>query len=202
MRPTDRRSIRPFAGLAGLLLIVSACTGSGGASTAPSIATSPTVASSPIASTAVASAAAPTTAASPAGGRYGGGDAYGSPASGPAASAAAGGETYEVTAATGAVGSYLSGNGGKTLYTFKPDSANTSTCTDGCATAWPPFMASASDTLKAGTGVSGKLTTFARPDGTMQVAYNGAPLYYFSGDAKAGETNGQGVGGKWFVAAP
>ena len=200
MRPTISRSIRPFAGLAGLLLIVSACTGSGGTSTAPSIATSPLVSTlaSPIGSTAVASAAAP------AGGRYGGGgDAYGSPAaSGPAASAAAGGETYEVTAATGAVGSYLTGEGGKTLYTFKPDSANTSTCTDGCATAWPPFTASANDTLKAGTGVSGKLTTFARPDGTMQVAYNGAPLYYFSGDAKAGETNGQGVGGKWFVAAP
>ena len=198
MRPTVSLSIRPFAGLAGLLLIVSACTGSGGDSAAPTIAAAPTVASSPIASTAVASAAAP------AGGRYGGGgDAYGSPAaSAPAASAAAGGETYEIAVATGAVGSYLIGEGGKTLYTFKPDSANTSTCTAGCATAWPPFTASAQDTLKAGAGVSGKLTTFARPDGTMQVAYNGAPLYYFSGDAKAGETNGQGVGGKWFVAAP
>ena len=198
MRPTVSRSIRPFAGLAGLLLIVSACTGSGGASAAPTIAAAPTVASSPIASTAVASAAAP------AGGRYGGGgDAYGSPAaSAPAASAAAGGETYEIAVATGAVGSYLIGEGGKTLYTFKPDSVNTSTCTDACATAWPAFTASAQDTLKAGAGVSGKLTTFARPDGTMQVAYNDAPLYYFSGDAKAGETNGQGVGGKWFVAAP
>ena len=200
MRPTISRSIRPFAGLAGLLLIASACTGSGGASTAPTIATSPLVSAlaSPAASPAVASAAAP------AGGRYGGGgDGYGSPAaSGPAASTAAGGETYEVTAATGAVGSYLTGEGGKTLYTFKPDSANTSTCTDGCAAAWPAFTASAQDTLKAGAGVSGKLTTFARPDGTMQVAYNGTPLYYFSGDTKAGETNGQGVGGKWFVTAP
>ena len=192
MRPIVSHSIRPFAGLAGLLLIVSACTGSGGASAAFS------TAASPVASTVVASAAAS------AGGRYGGGgDGYGSPAaSGPAASAAAGGETYNVAAATGAVGSYLTGEGGKTLYTFKPDSANTSTCTAGCATAWPPFTASAQDTLKAGAGVSGKLTTFARPDGTMQVAYNGAPIYYFQGDAKAGETNGQGVGGKWFVAAP
>ena len=196
MRPTVSLSIRPFAGLAGLLLIVSACTGSGGASTAPSIAASPVAV--PIASAAVASAAAS------AGGKYGGGDdAYGLPAtSGPAASAAAGGETYEVAAATGAVGPYLTGEGGRTLYTFKPDSANTSTCTDDCATAWPPFAAGAEDTLKAGAGVSGKLTTFARPDGTMQVAYNGAPIYYFQGDAKAGETNGQGVGGKWFVAAP
>ena len=36
----------------------------------------------------------------------------------------------------------------------------------------------------------------------MQVAINGSPLYYFAKDAKAGDTNGQGVGGKWFVASP
>ncbi len=187
MRPTVSHAIRPFAGLAGLLLIVSACTSSGGTSSAPSIASSP--AASPAAS---------------GGDKYGGGgDGYGSPAtSGPASSTAAGGETYEVAAATGAVGSFLTGEDGRTLYTFKPDSANTSACTDGCATAWPPFTASAQDTLKAGAGVSGKLTTFARPEGTMQVAYNGAPLYYYAQDATAGDTNGQGVGGKWFVAAP
>ncbi len=201
MRPTVSHAIRPFAGLAGLLLIVSACTSSGGTSSAPSIASSP--AASPAAATGAAATAAATPAAS-GGDKYdGGGDGYGSPAtSGPAASTAAGGETYEVAAATGAVGSFLTGEDGRTLYTFKPDSANTSACTDGCATAWPPFTASAQDTLKAGAGVSGKLTTFARPDGTMQVAYNGAPLYYYAQDATAGDTNGQGVGGKWFVAAP
>ena len=50
--------------------------------------------------------------------------------------------------------------------------------------------------------MTGTLTTFARPDGTMQVAYNGIPLYYFAKDTKAGDTTGQGVGGKWFVASP
>jgi hypothetical protein len=28
------------------------------------------------------------------------------------------------------------------------------------------------------------------------------PLYYYAKDAKAGDTTGQGVGGKWFVASP
>ena len=53
-----------------------------------------------------------------------------------------------------------------------------------------------------GAGVTGALTTFARPDGTMQVAINGFPLYYYSGDTKAGDTTGQGKFGKWFVASP
>jgi predicted lipoprotein with Yx(FWY)xxD motif len=122
------------------------------------------------------------------------------PSSAPASGGA--GETYTVVAATGSVGAYLTGEDGKTLYTFTPDSANTSTCTDTCAQTWPPFTVETDDTLTAGTGVTGALTTFARPDGKMQVAYNGIPLYYYSADAKAGDTNGQGKFGKWFVASP
>lgn len=125
-----------------------------------------------------------------------------SSAASPPGASSAGGEAYEVTAANGSVGTYLAGEDGKTLYTFKPDSANTSTCTDACAGKWPPFTVEADDTLKPGAGVEGKLTTFARPDGSMQVAYNGVPLYYYQGDTKAGDTTGQGVGGKWFVATP
>ena len=50
--------------------------------------------------------------------------------------------------------------------------------------------------------MTGALTTVARADGSMQVALNGMPLYYFAKDAKAGDTNGQGLNGKWFVASP
>ena len=111
-------------------------------------------------------------------------------------------ETYEVKVATGAPGRFLTGEDGKTLYTFKNDTAGKSTCTADCATAWPPFTVESKDQLKAGSGVTGALDVIARDDGTMQVTYKGAPLYYYSGDKKAGDTNGQGLLGKWFVANP
>ena len=135
----------------------------------------------------VASAAAPTTAAS---------------AEPSAGGSAAAGEVYEVKVATGAMGSYITGEDGKTLYVFTADSANTSTCADSCAATWPPFTVDAGETVKPGDGVTGALTTFARADGKMQVAINGMPLYYFKKDAKAGDTNGEGLNGKWFVASP
>ena len=94
------------------------------------------------------------------------------------------------------MGKFLTGEDGKTLYTFKKDTTpGKSACTGDCATNWPPFTVSGSDTVKPGDGVTGTLATISRPDGTMQVTYNGAPLYYFAADKAAGDTNGQGVGG-------
>ena len=133
--------------------------------------------------------------------------ASGAPSQGPTAAASpassgAAGEAYEVKVANGAPGAFLTGEDGKTLYVFTADKANTSTCADTCATNWPPFTIDADETVKAGDGVTGALTTFARADGSMQVAINGMPLYYFAKDAKAGDTNGQGLNAKWFVASP
>jgi predicted lipoprotein with Yx(FWY)xxD motif len=180
---------RSLAGVVAAVLLVGACTESGTdvRSVAPTGSLTP-------ASSAEASD-------STGGGGYSRGD-YASEAPASAEPSSAGAEAQVVNAASGAVGAYLTGKNGRTLYTFKPDSANTSTCTGGCASTWPPFTAGPTDTFSAGSGVSGKLTTFARPDGALQVAYNDVPLYYFSNDKAAGDTNGQGIGGKWFVAAP
>lgn len=117
-----------------------------------------------------------------------------------AASAAAGGPVTLATT-SGAVGTYLTGADGKTLYVFTPDSKDKTACVDACATKWPPVVIVGAAPA-APTGVTGALTTFARPDGSMQLEINGRPLYYYAGDAKAGDTTGQGVGGKWFVASP
>ncbi len=91
---------------------------------------------------------------------------------------------------------------GMTLYTFAKDTANTSTCTGDCAKAWPAFWVYNSDKLVAGTGVTGKLGTIKHDDDTMQVTYNGMPLYLYSKDAAPGDAKGQGVGNVWNVVKP
>ena len=86
---------------------------------------------------------------------------------------------------------------GRTLYLFTKDSDGESACSDGCAATWPPLIA---DDPTAGEGVDGtKLSTITRDDGAKQVAYDGKPLYRYAPDTKAGDVNGQGVGGVWFA---
>jgi predicted lipoprotein with Yx(FWY)xxD motif len=98
------------------------------------------------------------------------------------------------------LGNYLVDDKGMTLYVFKNDTAGTSACNGNCATIWPPLSAQAAPT--GGTGVTGAFGLLTRSDGSQQVTYNNLPLYYFSGDKNPGDTNGQGVGGVWKVAAP
>jgi predicted lipoprotein with Yx(FWY)xxD motif len=129
----------------------------------------------------------------------------GSPAPTPPASSAPGvpAPRASITVGTGTsptLGTYLTGAGGMTLYVRTSDPAGGSSCTGGCATAWPPLTVAAGTQALAGTGVSGSLGTFARPDGSLQVTYNGQALYYYAADTKSGDTTGQGVGGIWFVA--
>ena len=110
-------------------------------------------------------------------------------------SSAGGSGAVTVNSASSSLGTILTGPNGKTLYTHAGDSMNTSTCTGSCLTAWPPLTVAAEQHPIAGTGVTGQLGTFSRSGGSVQVTYNGLPLYYWQGDAKAGDTTGQGVGG-------
>lgn len=80
---------------------------------------------------------------------------------------------------------------GMTLYTFRNDGRGTSNCYNDCATAWPPFLASAS------AAPEGALTIIARQDGGRQWALNGQPLYFWAGDSRPGDVTGDGVGGVW-----
>ena len=97
------------------------------------------------------------------------------------------------TASSANFGTVLTGPNGMTLYTHAGDSATSSTCTGQCATAWPPLATTGQPS--AGAGVTGQLGTLTRSDGSTQVTYGGLPLYYWQGDAKAGDVTGNGVNG-------
>ena len=164
-------TLRPLFLVLGLVALLAACS-TPAATTAPSAA-APSVAapSEPPASEAPASEAPPSAAA----------DA-----------------TIEL--ATNALGEIIVDAEGKTLYGFTPDTAGESTCYDDCAAQWPPLLATDAAAISAGAGLDAtKLTTVDRTDGTKQVKYGDWPLYFFAGDSAAGDTNGQGLGTKWYV---
>ena len=101
-------------------------------------------------------------------------------------------------------GQYLGDSAGMALYIFVPDAQGASTCYDDCATNWPPLTVASADALPAlGEGLDATLLgTVERDDGTFQVTYNGWPLYYFAGDTEMAQTNGQAVGGNWYLIDP
>jgi len=109
-------------------------------------------------------------------------------------------EGYEVELAdSDKYGQFLTGEDGKTLYLFTPDTTSASNCNDQCAANWPPFTLDSDETVTGGDGVTGAFATIARADGSMQVTYAGHPLYYFGGDKAAGDTNGEGLNDKWYL---
>ncbi len=182
------KNLRLLAAGFSLAAILAACssTGASPSAVAPSAA-APSVAAPSVAP----SVAAPSAAASA--------EASAAAASAEASAPASAATTSALALKTGALGSYIVDGDGKTLYVFLPDeAAGKPTCYDKCAGAWPALTAASVPTV--GTGLDAtKLTLVDRTDGTKQVMFGKYPLYYFSGDKAAGDTNGQGVGGSWFV---
>jgi predicted lipoprotein with Yx(FWY)xxD motif len=118
--------------------------------------------------------------------------------SSPAASAPASG-SGATTLAEKTIGGkqVLVNSQGFTLYWFAPDTPTTSKCMGSCATYWPPVKGPAA----AGAGVTGKLGTITRSDGTTQATYNGHPLYTYAADTAPGQDKGNGLnvsGGLWY----
>lgn len=109
-----------------------------------------------------------------------------------------GGAAVTLTVSHTSAGDALAGADGKTLYINNKEQGGNIACTGDCAAAWPPLTG----TVPAGSGVTGTLGTVTRPDGSVQVTYNGSPLYYYVSDAAAGDATGQGKGGVWYIAAP
>ena len=92
---------------------------------------------------------------------------------------------------------------GLTLYHMTSEKGGAIKCSGACAKQWPPLLLTGTAKPLAGPGIAAaKLGVVKRPDGTMQVTYNHAPLYRFAGDTKPGTANGEGIEGVWFALAP
>ncbi|WP_417444383.1 hypothetical protein [Joostella sp.] len=93
---------------------------------------------------------------------------------------------------------------GRTLYYFSKDVNGESACTsEGCLNTWPPFEVSNIDDLELSDAIDAELigtVTSPNDSSMLQVTYKGWPLYYYADDESVGDTNGEGVGGVWFVA--
>lgn len=121
--------------------------------------------------------------------------------SAPGTTSGTGSTTTLSEASTQAVGTFLTGENGLTLYVFTTDGSDMSSCTADCATTWPPLTVTSGVMIQGPADAALGFGTITRDDGSTQVTYNHRPLYYYSGDSQAGDTNGQGVDGTWFVAS-
>lgn len=122
------------------------------------------------------------------------GGAVAAAGSAPSGSQAAAGSALQ-TARIGGV-TVVTNAQGRTLYWFAPDTSTKSVCNGSCAGYWPPVHGP----LTAGPGVTGRLGTITRADGSTQETYNGHPLYTYVADSGPGQANGNNLnlnGGVW-----
>jgi predicted lipoprotein with Yx(FWY)xxD motif len=120
----------------------------------------------------------------------------GTPSSASASASGAAGSGAALKSATVNGVTVVTSAQGFTLYSFAPDTATVSKCTGACAQIWPPVTGP----VAAGPGVTGKLGTITRSDGSKQATYNGHPLYTYTADTAPGQAKGNGVnvnGGVW-----
>ncbi|MFL5891901.1 MAG: hypothetical protein ACJ75I_04090 [Solirubrobacterales bacterium] len=101
----------------------------------------------------------------------------------------------------GGAGTVLVDSSGHALYASDQEAASGKVlCAGACNSFWEPLTANGTPT--ASGSLPGNLGAVKRPDGAMQVTYNGEPLYTFTQD-QAGEVTGDGFkdafGGQQFT---
>jgi predicted lipoprotein with Yx(FWY)xxD motif len=112
--------------------------------------------------------------------------------------------TTEVAASTsGNLGQIVTNQNGRTIYVFAKDTTpGQSACYGACAVKWPPLTFQPGSQITV-SGINKSLFgQITRTDGTDQLTLDGHPLYTFSGDSAAGQTNGQGIDGTWYAVTP
>ncbi|MEV7170936.1 SCO0930 family lipoprotein [Streptomyces sp. NPDC093224] len=100
------------------------------------------------------------------------------------------------------LGKIVTDSAGLTLYRFDKDANKPpkSNCEGDCAKTWP--VVAAGDATAAEGMDPAVLGEVERSDGSKQLTIGGWPAYRYAKDTKAGDVNGQGVGGTWFALAP
>lgn len=68
------------------------------------------------------------------------------------------------------------------FYAFSGDRSGASSCSGACAVRWPPVLTSGTPGVE-GLAQAGAPGAPRRPDGTVQVTYQGRPLYLYSDEA-------------------
>ncbi len=107
-------------------------------------------------------------------------------------------------------GEYLVAGNGFAVYMFKADRQGSgnrepaSACLGDCLDAWPPLLVEGEP--KASGNVKAELLgTMSRNDGTVQVTYNGWPLYHYAEDYAPEDVNGSDIddfGEDWYLLGP
>jgi len=107
-----------------------------------------------------------------------------------------------MTMSTKKLGRIMVNGAGMSVYRFDNDTASppASKCLGACAKKWPPVTIHTTNLVLKGFDAT-LLGRIKRADGTWQLTLHGWPLYTYAGDTKAGIWKGQGLQGKWFVAA-
>jgi predicted lipoprotein with Yx(FWY)xxD motif len=106
-----------------------------------------------------------------------------------------------LTLANGSQGQYLADASGRAVYMLEGDAA----CTGDCLAVWPPVIVDTTTPTVASSLQAGLVSAVQRDDGSMQLTYNGHPLYYYAKDTGAAMAMGHDVTddfGEWYLVGP
>jgi predicted lipoprotein with Yx(FWY)xxD motif len=92
----------------------------------------------------------------------------------------------------GDAGDVLVNPNGSALYTPEEEAGGKILCTGECTSIWAPITVQKGQQPTGPSEIEADLGTVERPDGTVQVTFQGAPLYSFTQEG-AGEVTGDGV---------
>ena len=89
------------------------------------------------------------------------------------------------------VGTVLTDQAGKTIYSPEQEATRKILCTSSCLSFWFPVTVASAHVPRHAGGIDGVLGTIRRPDdGKIQLTYNGKPLYTFRLDRSPGQDHG------------